>query len=179
MSLILQCRRAQAQRLSSVWSERPASSPVLVTLLLLAGLAAPAQAAPLTLGAAEAQLARSNPSLAAAAQRIRAIQHRAAAATQLPDPHVSFDAVNLPTNSFSLTQQSMTMLSVGVIESVAPLGLGRGGNQTLALVEAQGVGRGLRQFREFADGQHGLFSAVQEEDMPGPSIIAGPGDAKP
>jgi len=69
MSLILQYRRAQARRLSSVWSERPAAIPALVTLLLLAGLAAPAQAAPLTLGAAEAQLARSNPSLAAAAQR--------------------------------------------------------------------------------------------------------------
>ncbi|SCC92046.1 putative Cobalt-zinc-cadmium resistance protein czcC (Cation efflux system protein czcC) [Thiomonas sp. X19] len=122
MSLILQCRRAQARRLSSVWSERPAAIPVLVTLLLLAGLAAPAQAAPLTLGAAEAQLARSNPSLAAAAQRIRAIQHQAAAATQLPDPHVSFDAVNLPTNSFSLTQQSMTMLSVGVSQSFPPIG---------------------------------------------------------
>ena len=83
----------------------------------------PAQnTAPLTLGEAEAQLARSNLSLAAATQRISALQHQALAATQLPDPHLSFDAVNLPTNNFSLTQQGMTMLSVGVSQSIPPPG---------------------------------------------------------
>ena len=146
MSFILQCCRAQARPLSSARAERPAAIPVLVGLLLLAGLAAPTQAARLTLGAAEAQLARSNPSLAAAAQRIRAIQHQAAAATQLPDPHVSLDAVNLPTNSFSLTQQSMTMLSCGVSQSFPPIGkLALEGNKLQAQAAEQHFSREAKQ----------------------------------
>ncbi|MDE2254497.1 MAG: TolC family protein [Betaproteobacteria bacterium] len=124
MSLMFQCRRAFARRSATACSKRRVAALPLMFLLgpLLASVAAQAQDAPLTLRAAEAQLAQANPSLAAATQRIRALQHQAAAATHLPDPHVSFDAVNLPTNSFSLTQQGMTMLSVGVSQSFSPIG---------------------------------------------------------
>lgn len=124
MSFMFQCRRAFARRSATARSKRRMAVLPLMFLFgpLLASVAAQAQDAPLTLGAAEAQLAQANPSLAAATQRIRALQHQAAAATHLPDPHVSFDAVNLPTNSFSLTQQGMTMLSVGVSQSFPPSG---------------------------------------------------------
>ncbi len=124
MTFMHQCRRAQSRRSRAVRSSRQSAVVALGCLLgvCLAGLALPAHAAPLTLAEAEAQLAHSNPSLAAAEQSIRAIQHQAAAATQLPDPHVSLDAVNLPTNSFSLTQQGMTMLSFGVSQSFPPNG---------------------------------------------------------
>ena len=124
MTFMHQCRRAPSRRSRAV---RPSRQSAVVTLgcllgVWLAGLALPAHAAPLTLAEAEARLARSNPGLAAAAQRIAALEHQAVAATQLPDPHLSLDAVNLPTNSFSLTQQGMTMLSVGVSQSFPPFG---------------------------------------------------------
>ncbi len=85
-------------------------------------VAGSARTEPLTLAAAEAQLARSNPSLAAITQRIRALRKRADAATRLPDPKVSVGTVNLPTNNFSLTQQGMTMLSVGISQEIPAIG---------------------------------------------------------
>ncbi len=114
MFLISRRRRARARRLLLPRTARVTSCSLACGLLLLAITSAPARAAPLTLAAAEAHLTAGNPALAATEQRIRALQRQADAATRLPDPKVSLDASNLPTNSFSLTQQVTTMLSVGV-----------------------------------------------------------------
>ncbi len=140
MSFTMPFRRAQCRRPCSGWHVRQSTTSPLIYLLgfWLAGLAVPAHATSLTLAEAEARLARNNPSLAAAAQRIAALRHRAVAATQLPDPHLSLDAVNLPTNSFSLTQQGMTMLSVGVSQDFPPIGkLGLEGDR----LQAQAAGQ--------------------------------------
>lgn len=75
----------------------------------------------LTLDAAERLLSQ-NPSLAAYQQKILALRHQAIAAAQLPDPHLSLGAVNLPTNNFSMNQQKMSMLSVGLSQTFPPFG---------------------------------------------------------
>ena len=124
MIFLHSCSRALSRQACTVRRAlRPA--PVAVACLLgvwLSAWAAQARATPLTLAQAERQMTQRNPALAAASQSIGALEHQAVAASQLPDPHLSLDAVNLPTNSFSLTQQGMTMLSVGVSQSFPPSG---------------------------------------------------------
>ncbi len=142
MPFILPYSRTRARRKGSVGAARPTLQPVAWTVLAIGIAAGSAQAEPLTLAAAEARLTRDNPSLAAAAQRIRALQSRADAATRLPDPKVSVDAVNLPTNSFSLTQQGMTMLSFGVSQDFPAIGqLELKGRQLHAEAAGQHYGR--------------------------------------
>ncbi|WP_308387922.1 TolC family protein [Acidithiobacillus sp. AMEEHan] len=90
----------------------------------VAGLLTPGQATAtrLDLSAAERLLQQQNPSLAAYQQKIQALRHQAVAAAQLPDPHISLGAVNLPTNNFSMNQQQMSMLSVGLSQTFPPFG---------------------------------------------------------
>ncbi|WP_197495721.1 TolC family protein [Acidihalobacter yilgarnensis] len=81
-----------------------------------------ANADTLSLKNAEVLLIRDNPSLAMATQRILALQHLAKAAGQLADPQLSLRAVNVPTDSFSLSQQPMTLLRLGVAQTFPPFG---------------------------------------------------------
>lgn len=144
MSFIIQCCRALRRRPQSAWPDRRLAVHILACLFgsWLVLSMAPVRATPLSLREAEAQLTRDNPSLGAAAQRITALQHRAVAATQLPDPQLSLDAVNLPTDSFSLTQQGMTMLSMGVSQDFPPIGkLGLEGDELHAKAKGQRYSR--------------------------------------
>lgn len=72
------------------------------------------------LGFAEAlELAGSNqPLLAAQRAAVDASLAEAIAATQLPDPKLKLGVQNVPTNSFSLGQDSMTMRAVSVEQAV-------------------------------------------------------------
>ena len=96
----------------------PVALGVILSVLPVAVASA---ATMLTLAAAEHRLSK-NPSLAAYQQKIFALRHQAIAAAQLPDPHVSLGAVNLPTNNFSMNQQQMSMLSVGLSQTFPPFG---------------------------------------------------------
>ncbi len=95
-----------------------------LALLAAALFASPALAGAetLSLAQAEALLLRQNPGLAALMQKNVELRHQAVAAGQLPDPRLSLDAVNLPTDSLALNRQGMTMLSVGVSQSFPPWG---------------------------------------------------------
>lgn len=97
-------------------------------LLLLS--TTPAWAAPLSLQDAEAIALRQNPGLGALAQKIAELRHKAVATAQLPDPHLALGVVNAPLNSFSMNQQQMSMLSVGLSQTFPSFGkLGLEGQQ--------------------------------------------------
>ena len=102
-----------------------------------------ASAAPLSLQSAEAIALRQNPGLGALTQKIAELRHKAVAVAQLPDPHLALGAANLPLNSFSMNQQQMSMLSVGLSQTFPSFGkLGLEGQQ--AGIEAQAAADTLR-----------------------------------
>ncbi|WP_369574642.1 TolC family protein [Acidithiobacillus sp. IBUN Pt1247-S3] len=76
----------------------------------------------MTLQAAQAIALQQNPSLGVLNQKIVALQHQSVAVAQLPDPHLSFGAVNLPTNNFSMNTMQMSMLSIGLSQTFPPFG---------------------------------------------------------
>ncbi len=76
----------------------------------------------LTLREAQALALQQNPSLGALNQKIITLQHQSVAVAQLPDPHLSFGAVNLPTNNFSMNTMQMSMLSIGLSQTFPPFG---------------------------------------------------------
>ncbi|MBU2732341.1 TolC family protein, partial [Acidithiobacillus ferridurans] len=76
-------------------------------------------------------------------QKIAELRHQAVAVAQLPDPHLALGVVNAPLNSFSMNQQQMSMLSVGLSQTFPSFGkLGLEGQQ--AGVEAQAAADTLR-----------------------------------
>uniref|UniRef100_UPI00261C682F TolC family protein n=1 Tax=Acidithiobacillus sp. TaxID=1872118 RepID=UPI00261C682F len=111
------------------------TQPTWGRIRLLAGVllllsATPAWAASLSLQSAEAIALRQNPGLGALTQKIAELRHKAVAVAQLPDPHLSLGAVNVPLNSFSMNQQQMSMLSVGLSQTFPSFGkLGLEGQQ--------------------------------------------------
>ncbi len=74
--------------------------------------------APLTLADAVAMALRDNPGLAAMRARAEAAAAVPVQAAVLPDPRLLLNAVNLPLDSFSLTQEGMTQLQVGVVQAL-------------------------------------------------------------
>ena len=95
-----------------------------------------ASAAPLSLQSAEAIALGKNPGLGAIKQKIVELRHQTVSISQLPDPHLFFGAANLPLNSFSMNQQQMSMVSVGLSQTFPSFGkLGLEGQQ--ARIEAQ------------------------------------------
>ncbi|WP_226818890.1 TolC family protein [Acidithiobacillus montserratensis] len=99
--------------------------------MLILFVTATACGAPLTLPEAENIALRQNPGLGALAQKIAELQHKAVAVAQLPDPHLELGAANLPLNSFSMNQQQMSMLTVGLSQTFPSFGkLGLEGQQT-------------------------------------------------
>ncbi|AEM47072.1 outer membrane efflux protein [Acidithiobacillus ferrivorans SS3] len=106
----------------------PLSLPVM--LMMVFSPYASASAAPLSLQNAEAIALRQNPGLGALTQKIAELRHKAVAVAQLPDPHLDLGALNLPLNSFSMNQQQMSMLSVGLSQTFPSFGkLGLEGQQ--------------------------------------------------
>lgn len=93
---------------------------VLLAAALLAALPAladqPIQA--LSLKQAEALALSQNPALAAAKENARALAEVPPQVGTLPDPHLAFDAVNLPVDTFSTVQENMTQLRVGLSQEI-------------------------------------------------------------
>jgi len=72
----------------------------------------------LTLAEAENIALKDNPGLAGMASRAKAIAEISPQVGTLPDPHIAFDAVNLPVDTFSATQENMTQLRVGLSQEI-------------------------------------------------------------
>ncbi|WP_414041975.1 TolC family protein [Acidithiobacillus sp. M4-SHS-6] len=100
--------------------------------MLILFVTATACGAPLlTLPEAESIALRQNPDLGALTQKIAELKHKAVAVAQLPDPNLELGAANLPLNSFSMNQQQMSMLTVGLSQTFPSFGkLGLEGQQT-------------------------------------------------
>ena len=92
------------------------STLIACTALVFACLAAPASRADaaLPLAAAERLAIERDAVLQQLAAESAGMRERAVAEGQLMDPRLRVGAVNVPTDSFSLTQDDMTMLEVGV-----------------------------------------------------------------
>ena len=67
---------------------------------------------------AVAKALASNPRIAGMQSRAEAMSHIPSQAGALPDPVLSLNALNLPTDSFSTTQENMTQLQVGVSQTI-------------------------------------------------------------
>jgi len=72
----------------------------------------------LTLSSAESMALKDNAGLASMASRARAIANIPAQVGTLPDPHLSFDAMNLPVDTFSTRQENMTQLKFGLSQDI-------------------------------------------------------------
>lgn len=88
----------------------------IVVLWLLAPLVAAAQTE-LTLSAAEKLALETAPWLKHHRAAVGAAAERAAYESRLPDPQLVLGAINVPTDSWRLNQEDMTMLMVGVRQS--------------------------------------------------------------
>lgn len=72
----------------------------------------------LMLAEAEKIALKENPGLAGMASRAKAISEIPPQVGSLPDPHIAFDAVNLPVDTFSTTQENMTQLRIGLSQQI-------------------------------------------------------------
>lgn len=92
---------------------------LLTTVLTLMQLALPVQAQNSVLSAAEAvkTAVSGNPGLAEMQARFRAMSEIPSQMGTLPDPVVSFGAMNFPTDSFDRDQEPMTQLQVGISQA--------------------------------------------------------------
>ncbi|MEK7190951.1 MAG: TolC family protein, partial [Pseudomonadota bacterium] len=89
--------------------------------LLIALLAAPLSAgAALTLAEAERLALEQAPTLARARANVSASAERTVYEGRLPDPQLTTGFVNVPTDSYNLRQDDMTMTMVGVRQSFPP-----------------------------------------------------------
>jgi len=72
----------------------------------------------LTIERAEHLALEHNPALAAAGQEAEAMAAIPPQVGSLPDPVLSMNAMNLPVDSFSLTQENMTQMQLGVSQAI-------------------------------------------------------------
>ena len=101
----------------------------ILTVAMLLSAAALADETPLTLHEAVALALQQDPGIQQLRAETETVRDEAVTAGQWPDPKVSFGLVNLPTNSFAVGQDSMTMQMVGV-EQDFPAGDTRALSQT-------------------------------------------------
>jgi outer membrane protein TolC len=98
----------------------PLRPALLAALLALAGKAS--LAAPLTVGEVGRLALAGEAGTEALEARARAARDRAVADAQLPDPMVSVGALNLPVDTFSVDQERMTQLRVGLRQAIPASG---------------------------------------------------------
>ncbi len=102
-------------------SARPAAALRAAALCLALSLGAPAaQAEPplLTLRQALREALAGNPGLAALRRRAEALAQVPVQAGTLPDPRLHLNAMNLPVDTFALSQEAMTQLQVGISQAL-------------------------------------------------------------
>ena len=121
----------QAGGEASSFSIARRSPPILFLFLLIVPTAwvlaaEPAGGSPLTLEAAVSLAVKDNPDLAEMQARSEAFAAIPSQVGTLPDPVLSFNALNLPTDTFNVAQENMTQLQLGfsqVIPFPGKLGL--------------------------------------------------------
>ena len=91
---------------------------LISAVLLLAPMLATASDTELTLSRAEQTAVQNNPALAAAGRQAAAMAEIPPQVGTLPDPRLAFDALNLPVDTFSTTQENMTQLRVGLSQEL-------------------------------------------------------------
>ncbi len=93
--------------------------PTFLTALLLFSISAKSETEEiLTLQSALQIAEQSNPGLAYQQARQQAISQIASQVGSLPDPVISFNALNLPSNSFDPAQENMTQFQGGISQSL-------------------------------------------------------------
>lgn len=98
---------------------RPVLLCVLMTVLSGGTMATePGLSKPLTLETAIALAVRDNPNLAQMRKRSEAMLAIPSQVGTLPDPVVSFNALNLPVDTFDVSQEAMTQLQLGISQTV-------------------------------------------------------------
>lgn len=78
----------------------------------------PSPSPPLTLEAALHLALQDNPGLQEIKARAEASTHVPSQEGSLPDPELSFGALNLPSNTFNLHQEDMTMMAIGISQQL-------------------------------------------------------------
>jgi hypothetical protein len=73
-----------------------------------------AGSAPLSLATAQTIAVRDNPGLAQMQSRYAALSQMPSQMGALPDPVISFNAMNFPTDTFDRDQEPMTQLQIGI-----------------------------------------------------------------
>lgn len=127
---------------------------LLATGLLTAALHAEGQT--LTLAAAEALALRADPSVQAVESRREALEQRAVADAQLPDPLLQAGLMSLPTDSWELGQEPMTQVVVAVSQKFP-----RGHSRALRAEQMQQQARALGETA--GDRRLRLILAVRED----------------
>ncbi|HCS13966.1 MAG: TolC family protein [Zetaproteobacteria bacterium CG06_land_8_20_14_3_00_59_53] len=90
-----------------------------ILILAMAGASCSAQAGDaLSLAQAEQLVVQNNPALFAAGKRAEAMATVPSQAGSLPDPMLSLSALNLPVDSFSNTQETMTQMQLGLSQRI-------------------------------------------------------------
>ncbi|WP_031435488.1 TolC family protein [Methylomarinum vadi] len=90
----------------------------LLCLLLFNGMVIAQQNNEVTLSSALQLATRDNPNLAQLRARSEAMASIAPQVAALPDPVISFSALNLPTDTFNLGQENMTQLQGGISQAI-------------------------------------------------------------
>ncbi len=142
---------------------RAAVTAALLTAVSL--LALPVRAAePLTLGAAQRLALQQDPGIQQLKAETGAVRDSAVATGQWPDPKLSLGVVNLPTNSYAVGRDSMTMQVVG-LEQDFPAGDTRALSVTRGdqLADAQTALVKDRELQVVRDVRHAWFDLYYAE----------------
>ncbi len=95
-----------------------ASKAALICILCISSLVKAEQSDNLSLATALSIATQDNPSLAQMQARYQAMSAIPLQRGSLPDPIISFNALNLPVDSFDLAQENMTQMQGGISQSV-------------------------------------------------------------
>jgi len=91
-----------------------ASKAALICILCISSLVKAEQSDNLSLATALSIATQDNPSLAQMQARYQAMSAIPLQRGSLPDPIISFNALNLPVDSFDLAQENMTQMQGGI-----------------------------------------------------------------
>lgn len=114
-----------------------------------------AESVPLSLPEAERITIANAPELERLRATSDAFAQQAIADGQLPDPKLTAGAINVPVNSFSFTQDDMTMVEIGVQQSFPP-------GDTLAIKSKQTQEKANAEKRKIEDQKGQLLRTVRE-----------------
>lgn len=129
-----------------LWSRRLGHSWLLALLLTANLLQASEANQVITIDSAVEVAIRDNPNLAEVQQRYKALLEVPSQVGTLPDPMVSLNAMNFPTDTFDRDQEPMTQLQVGVSQ-VIPFPGKLGLKEEAAEYDAKAAGHSVDEVR--------------------------------